>query len=61
MACEKITAAITQAESKKERPIKAILDAYNPVGSTRHVSFNTSKTERWETDSRKCQTNKEER
>jgi len=57
MACEKITAAITQAESKKERPIKAILDAYNPVGTTQHVSFNTSKTERWETDSRKCHIN----
>ncbi|MCF6364502.1 MAG: DEAD/DEAH box helicase family protein [Gammaproteobacteria bacterium] len=57
MACEKITAAITQAESKKERPIKAILDAYNPVGSTQHVSFNTSKTERWETDSRRCHIN----
>ena len=57
MACEKITAAITQAESKKERPIKAVLDAYNPVGSSKHVSFNTSKTERWETDSRKCHIN----
>lgn len=57
MACEKITAAITQAESKKDRPIKAILDAYNPVGTTKQVSFNTSKTDRWETDSRKCHIN----
>ena len=57
MACEKITAAITNAESKKEHPIKAILDAYNPVGSTKNISFNTSKTDRWETDSRRCHIN----
>lgn len=49
MACSRITAAITQAEQHKNRPIKALLDAYNPTGSTLHVSFNTSKTERWET------------
>ncbi len=33
-----------------ERPIKAVLDPYNPTGSTAHVNFNTSKTDRWETD-----------
>ncbi len=33
-----------------KRPIKALLDPYNPTGSTAHVSFNTSKTDRWETD-----------
>ncbi len=27
------------------------------MGSTQHVSFNTSKTERWETDSRRCHIN----
>ena len=32
-----------------ERPIKALLDPYNPTGSTSHVRFNTSKTDRWET------------
>ena len=48
MACERITAAITRAEMGK-RPIKAMLDPYNPTGSTIHVSFNTSKTDRWET------------
>ena len=26
-----------------------MLDPYNPTGSTAHVSFNTSKTERWDT------------
>jgi len=57
MACERITAAITRAEQGKERPVKAVLDPYNPVGSTVHVNFNTSKTERYETDARKCHIN----
>lgn len=56
MACERITAAITRAEMG-ERPVKAVLDPYNPVGSTAHVSFSTSKTDRWETDSRRCHIN----
>ena len=38
-------------------PIKAILDPYNPLGSTNHVNFNTSKMERLETDSRRCHIN----
>ncbi len=53
MACERITAGITRAQFG-ERPIMALLDPYTPVGSTRHVNFNTSKTERWETDARRC-------
>ncbi|WP_020505565.1 BPTD_3080 family restriction endonuclease [Lamprocystis purpurea] len=56
MACERITAGITRAFIGK-RPILALLDPYNPVGSTAHVRFNTSKTERWETDSRRCHIN----
>ena len=56
IACERITAAITRAEQDR-RPIKAVLDPYNPTGSTRHVNFNTSKTDRYETDSRRCQLN----
>src|SRR5207248_1196175 len=56
MACERITAAITQA-SVGDRPIKAVLDPYNPTGSTSHVKFNTSRTERWETDARRCHIN----
>jgi type III restriction enzyme len=48
MACERITAAITHS-LVGTRPIKAVLDPYNPTGSTSHVSFNTSKTDRWET------------
>jgi len=56
MACNKITAAITR-QFLGQRPIKALLDAYNPTGSTAHVRFNTSKTERWETSSKHCQLN----
>jgi len=40
-----------------ERPIKVVLDPYNPTGTTRHVNFNTSKTERWETKADRCQLN----
>ena len=47
-ACERITQAITQAYFG-EKPVKAVLDSYNPVGSTRNVNFNTSKQNRWET------------
>jgi len=53
MACERITAAITR-QFLGERPIKALLDPYNPSGSTRYVRFNTSKADRWETSSRHC-------
>ncbi|MBI1763057.1 MAG: DEAD/DEAH box helicase family protein, partial [Acidobacteria bacterium] len=56
MACERITAAIVRAEEGR-RPIKAVLDPYNPTGSTLHVKFNTSKTERWLTDARRCHLN----
>ena len=38
-------------------PIKAILDPYNPVGSTNHVRFNTLKKDRWETSSQRCHIN----
>ena len=43
--------------SSASGPIKALLDPYNPTGSTSHVSFNTSKTDRWETDARRCHIN----
>ena len=56
MACNRITAGITQSLADK-RPIKAILDPYNPMGSTAHVRFNTSRAHRWETDARKCHIN----
>ncbi len=56
MACNRITAGITRA-FVGQRPVKALLDPYNPTGSTAHVRFNTSKTDRWETDSRRCHIN----
>jgi type III restriction enzyme len=56
MACERITAGITRA-LVGERPVKAVLDPYNPTGSTIHTNFTTSKTLRWETDARKCHIN----
>ena len=56
MACHKIMAGITR-EFMGKKPIKALLDAYNPTGSTRHVNFNTSRQDRWETDARRCHIN----
>ena len=56
MACNKITAAITR-QFLGERPIKALLDAYNPTGSTKHVRFNTSRADRWESSSKSCHVN----
>lgn len=51
LACQRIKAAITAA-IEGDRPIKAILDPYNPTGSTAHVNFTTSKQTRWQTDHR---------
>lgn len=55
-ACEKIIAAITRAYEGTEGAIRIQPDPYNPVGSTAHVNFNTSKTV-YQTDSRKCHIN----
>ena len=55
-ACERIMAGITRALIGS-RPIHAVLDPYNPTGSTAHVNFNTSKTERWQTSAQHCQLN----
>ena len=56
MTCNKITTAITQ-KFLKERPVKALLDPYNPSGSTRYVRFNTSRSNLWETSSNHCHIN----
>lgn len=56
MACERIAAGITR-HFLGERPIKAILDPYNPVGSTAHVRFNTSRADRWQTAAERCHIN----
>ena len=56
MGCARITKAITRSMAK-DYPVKAVLDPYNPVGSTRHVNFNTSREDRYETDARRCHIN----
>jgi len=56
MACERITAAITR-KFEGDRPIKPLLDPYNPIGSTAHVRFNTSRTELWQTAANRSHVN----
>lgn len=55
-ACKKISAAIVKAHQGSTQ-IKAMLDAYNPSGSTRFVNFNTSKADRWQTSVDRCHVN----
>jgi len=56
LACTRITRAINEAHLD-EKPICAVLDPYNPVGSTRHVRFTTSKKDRWQTSPELCHVN----
>lgn len=56
MVCERITFGITQSMAQKH-PVKAVMDPYNPTGSTVHVNFSTSRKDRWETDVRRCHVN----
>ena len=55
-ACERIAAAITNSHASKY-PVKALLDPYNPDGSTAFVNFTTSKGDLWRTDARRCHVN----
>ena len=55
MACNRITAAITSKYG--ERSIKALLDSYNPTGSTKNVNFTTSRSGLWTTDPRRSHVN----
>jgi type III restriction enzyme len=57
MACNRIKDAIESVPDNGDRPIKAILDAYNPIGSTAHVRFNTSKQPLWDTAPNKSHVN----
>ena len=54
-ACTRIHAAIVGTLG--ERRVRAVLDCYNPMGSTTDVDFHTSKTNRWRTDAAKCHIN----
>lgn len=56
LACEKIKAAIINSQPG-DKTKHAILDAYNPVGSTARVSLPTTSTKCWTTDARKCHVN----
>ena len=55
-ACTRITRGIV-ARHLRERAVTAVLDPYNPTGSTMHVNFTTSKQTRWQTDPRRCHVN----
>ena len=48
-AANRIAAAITISQIG-EKPVKALIDAYNPKGSSSLVNFTTSKETRYETD-----------
>lgn len=52
-ACNRITDGIVRHMSTSET-VLPMLDPFNPVGSTRHVNFSTSKTLRWQTSARHC-------
>jgi type III restriction enzyme len=56
-ACERIRAAITEAYLD-ERPVMAIIDPHNPLGSSSKVNFRTTKTNLWDADPRKSHVNK---
>ncbi len=55
--CEKIQFGIVDAGRKESRQILAVTDPYNPIGSTAHLAFNTSKNDLWETAANKCHIN----
>jgi type III restriction enzyme len=55
MAAGRIKAAITETLAGA-RPVKAMLDVYNPTSSTAFVNFNTSKPV-WQTAADKCHVN----
>jgi len=55
-ACERIHRGIV-SRFVGTHPIQAVLDPYNPAGSSLHVHFTTSKKTRWRTDPRRCHVN----
>jgi type III restriction enzyme len=55
-AASRIFDAITVAQEGRS-PLLALVDSYNPVGSTAQVNFTTSKRDRWQTDARRCHVN----
>jgi type III restriction enzyme len=55
LACERITSAIV-SRYVGEKPVIALLDPYNPRGSTAHVNFTTSRS-RYRTNPERCHIN----
>lgn len=57
-ACERIKQAIDRASIEQgHSQIQAVLDPYNPVGSTTNINFTTSKTTRWQASAQHCHLN----
>ena len=56
MACQRITQAIVRSQLGVS-PVKAMLDPYNPLGSTRHVNFFTAKSDYWVASPTHCHLN----
>lgn len=55
-ACRRIVGGIVN-KMGNEKTMLPMLDPYNPIGSTRHVNFSTSKTLRWQTSALHCHLN----
>ncbi|MCA0377701.1 MAG: DEAD/DEAH box helicase family protein [Gemmatimonadetes bacterium] len=55
-ACNRITDGIL-VDMGNQRSVVPMLDPYNPVGSTRHVNFSTSKLLRWQPRADRCHLN----
>jgi len=56
IACQRIMTGITLSLAGK-RGVRAIFDPFNPVGSTNHVNFTTSKPLLWRTRHDRCHVN----
>ncbi|MBE7465615.1 MAG: DEAD/DEAH box helicase family protein [Planctomycetes bacterium] len=56
MACQRIVSAITR-NADGDKPIVAILDPYNPLGTTAQVNFTTSREPRWQSAPNRCHVN----
>ncbi len=56
IACERITRGIV-SQFVGTNPIQAVLDPYNPEGSSIHVNFTSSKPIRWQTSPKRCHVN----
>ena len=57
MAVERIANAIRKYPGE-EQPVRALVDPYSPVGSTKDVNFTTIKKNLWQPDSSKCHINR---